>query len=306
VAGVRSYAGARAVSTGQPWTARTETGEIDAVAFDLTADSRATFTFKQGDEATLWVAFESGEALLVSEPFTFRHRVQVGDTLRLLTDAGWRTFPIAGVFFDYGSDLGVVFMSRTTYDRHYRDRRITTMALYLHAGLDPETAVGAIRELVPPDEDVLIRSNRTLRTLSMEVFDRTFAITSVLQLLALGVAGIGVLSALMALQLERRRELAVWRAIGFTPAQVFRYVTMQTGLMGLFAGILAVPLGLVLAAMLVFVINKRSFGWTMQFDPSPDVLVLAIGLSVGAALLAGLYPSWRMSRANPSMAVRED
>jgi putative ABC transport system permease protein len=140
----------------------------------------------------------------------------------------------------------------------------------------------------------------------MEVFDRTFAITSVLQLLALGVAGIGVLSALMALQLERRRELAVWRAIGFTPAQVFRYVTMQTGLMGLFAGILAVPLGLVLAAMLVFVINKRSFGWTMQFDPSPDVLVLAIGLSVGAALLAGLYPSWRMSRANPSMAVRED
>ena len=213
---------------------------------------------------------------------------------------------MAGVFYDYGSDIGVVFMARATFDRYYDDRLVTTMALYLQDGASLDAAIDGLRALAPAGEDILIRSNRTLRTLSMEVFDRTFAITSVLQLLAVGVAFIGILSALMALQLERNRELAVLRATGFTPGQVFGYVTLQTGLMGLFAGVLALPLGGVLASMLVFVINRRSFGWTMQFTIPPAILVQAIVLAVLAAWLAGLYPSWRMSRANPSLALRED
>jgi putative ABC transport system permease protein len=76
--------------------------------------------------------------------------------------------------------------------------------------------------------------------------------------------------------------------------------------MGLWAGVLAVPLGLVLAAVLVFVVNVRSFGWTLAFEVSPAVLVQAVGLAVGAALLAGAYPAWRMGRADPAEALRED
>ncbi|MDZ4699781.1 MAG: FtsX-like permease family protein [Rhodothermales bacterium] len=303
---VRAFGVARSVSTGRPVQVRGEAGPVDLVAFDLAADSRPTFAFKQGRPEAIWPAFDAGEAVLVSEPFTFRQGVQTGDSLRLLTDAGWRTFPVAGVFYDYGSDIGVVFMARTTFDRYYDDRSVTTMALYLQEGASLEVAIDGLRALAPAGEDILIRSNRTLRALSMEVFDRTFAITSVLQLLAIGVAFIGILSALMALQLERNRELAVLRATGFTPGQVFGYVTLQTGLMGLFAGVLALPLGGVLASMLVFVINRRSFGWTMQFTIPPTILVQAIVLAVLAAWLAGLYPSWRMSRANPSLALRED
>ncbi|MEZ4701483.1 MAG: FtsX-like permease family protein [Rhodothermales bacterium] len=306
VEAVREFGDARAVSTGRPLQVRSALGPLDLVAFDLAGESQMSFVFKEGSAESVWPAFETNEAVLVSEPFTFRHGVQAGDSLRLLTDAGWHAFRIAGVFYDYGSDLGVVFMSRTTFDRYYEDRRVTTMALYLRSGVSPDEAIGRLRAFVPAGEEVLMRSNRTLRTLSMDVFDRTFAITSVLQILAVGVAFIGILSALMALQLERSRELAVLRATGFTPGQVFKYVTLQTGLMGLFAGLMALPLGAVLASMLVFVINKRSFGWTMQFELSPVILLQAVILAVVAAWLAGLYPSWRMSRANPSLALRED
>jgi len=81
---------------------------------------------------------------------------------------------------------------------------------------------------------------------------------------------------------------------------------IQTGLMGLLAGVLALPVGVALAAALIFVINRRSFGWTMPLDVSPAVLAEGLGLAVGAALLAGLYPARRMAQASPAEALREE
>jgi putative ABC transport system permease protein len=110
----------------------------------------------------------------------------------------------------------------------------------------------------------------------------------------------------MSLQLERARELAVLRANGLTPRQVWHHVTLQTGLMGLLAGLFALPLGLVLAFVLIFVINKRSFGWTLQVEVAPEILVQAVLVAFVAAVLAGLYPSWKMARTNPALALREE
>jgi putative ABC transport system permease protein len=151
-----------------------------------------------------------------------------------------------------------------------------------------------------------VRSNRALRQASLEIFDRTFAITGVLRTLTVAVAFIGMLAALMARQLERAREIAVLRTLGLTPWQVWGLVTAETGLMGLLAGVLAVPGGLMLAGILVFVINRRSFGWTMPIDPSPAILLQGVALSVLAAVLAGLYPAWRMARALPADALRDE
>jgi putative ABC transport system permease protein len=153
-------------------------------------------------------------------------------------------------------------------------------------------------------QEVFIRSNLALRQTSLEVFDRTFAITHVLRMLALVVAFAGILSALMAIQLERAREMAVLRAVGVTPREVGWMMTLQSGLMGLAAGLLALPLGLVMAWVLTYVINLRSFGWTLQFVVSIDLLGQAVVVSTAAALLAGLYPAIIMSRAKPAEALR--
>jgi hypothetical protein len=96
-------------------------------------------------------------------------------------------------------------------------------------------------------------------------------------------------------QLERAREIGVLRAQGLTPRQVWGLTAAQTGFMGLVAGLLALPVGGALALVLIFVINRRSFGWTLQLEITPALLVQAVLLAVAAALLAAVYPAWRMS-----------
>ncbi|MFW6191140.1 MAG: FtsX-like permease family protein, partial [Thiohalospira sp.] len=127
-----------------------------------------------------------------------------------------------------------------------------------------------------------------------------------LRLLAVGVAFMGILSALLAWQLERGRELGLLRAVGLDPGQARRLVATETGLLGLAAGLLALPLGIALAGVLVHVINRRAFGWTMELTLPPDVLVEGLVLAVVAALLAGIVPARRAARLAPARLVREE
>jgi len=279
------------------------TGAVQLVAIDADARGYRGFRLKAGNVETVRAALAGG-AIVVSEPFAYRHRLGVGSRVRLLTDRGEREFPVAAVYYDYGSSEGAVIMNRAVYDRLWDDRAISSLGLYATPDVDVEALVASLRALAGPDADVLIRSNRSLRAASLAVFDRTFAVTVVLRHLATIVAFLGVLSALTALVLERGREIAVLRAQGFTPREVWRLVTGQTALMGLVAGLLAIPVGIGLALVLVFVINQRSFGWTLELEVPARVLLQALVLSVGAAVLAGLYPARALSRLGLPEALR--
>jgi putative ABC transport system permease protein len=282
-----------------------DVGPTELVAVDPGPNTPDVYRFKSGDPEAVWDDFNAKDFVLVSEPYAYRYDVGVGDTLRLQTDRGAQALPIRAVFYDYGSDLGVVLTSRSTYTRYYDDRGVSGVAVNAASGQDVDALVDRIRTRTQGMQDVVAQSNVGLRESSMRIFDRTFTITTVLRLLAIVVAFIGVLSALMALQLEREREFGVLRATGMTPGQVGRYVTMQTGVMGFVAGLLSIPLGLALAYVLIFVINKRSFGWTLQLEVAPGILIQALLLGIVAALLAGAYPSWKMAQSNPATALRE-
>ena len=261
---------------------------------------------KEGEPAEAWDALATSGAVLVSEPFATLRGVAAGEAIALLTPDGPHRFPVAGVYYDYGSDQGAVLMDLATYRRLWHDRSVSGASVYAAPGVDAEELAAAIRRRTAPAQALLVRSNRALRELSLQIFDRTFVVTEVLRLLAGLVAFIGVLSALMALELERSRELGVLRANGLTPGQVWKLVTSETGLMGLAAGLLSIPVGLVLAAIMIYVINRRSFGWTLVMELPPGVLLEALALALGAALLAGLYPAWRMFRVSPAEALREE
>jgi putative ABC transport system permease protein len=156
------------------------------------------------------------------------------------------------------------------------------------------------------DQALLINDAASIRKLSLKVFDRTFTITNVLRLLSVIIAFVGILSALMAIQLELGREFAVLRALGLTRAQLFGIAEAQTGVLGLVAGLMALPLGVLLALMLVKIINRRSFGWGMSFEVDPALLANALVLSLGAALVAGLYPAYRIAITSPAEVLREE
>ena len=281
-----------------------EAGGYRLVALDLHPRGERAFDFLSGDSERIMRSFQAGEGVIVSEPFAFRRALDVGDEVTLPAPEGDGALPIVGVFRDYGSDQGTVMMSRRIYDSWFDDPGITSLALFLAQGADSEAVVSDLLALVPEGRTVIARTNDTLRAASLEVFDRTFEVTAVLRLLAFIVAFVGVLSALMALELERSRELGVMRAWGLTPGDLWRLVLTQTGLLGLMSGVLAIPMGVVLSIVMIFVVNKRSFGWTLDMRLGPEILAQAVGLALVGALLAGLYPAWRMARTRPALALR--
>ncbi|MEN8177752.1 MAG: FtsX-like permease family protein [Pseudomonadota bacterium] len=294
-------------STGRRVTIQSRHGPVDLLVLDFASNTHEGFKFLEPPLADLWAGYQRGELLLTSEPYAYRHGLRTGDPIILDTLEGPLSLTIGGVFYDYGSDQGLIGLPASAYTRYWGDAAFATVGVILQPGVEPAAATSAIRQALEGfDQDLRIRSNREIRDYSIGIFDRTFAITQVLRLLAVGVAFIGVLSALMALQLERTREQAVLRATGFTPGQLSRLTLLQTSLMGLYAGLFSLPLGWLMSEVLIEVINRRAFGWSITTQLPVNAVFEALLLAVVAALLAGLYPAWRMSRVSPALALREE
>ncbi|MCX7735689.1 MAG: FtsX-like permease family protein [Candidatus Kapabacteria bacterium] len=278
---------------------------IHLIGSSFPEDPSSMYVFKEGDPKQIWTKLKQGE-VMVTEPYSYRTNKGVGDSVDVLTDKGMKKFRIAGVHYDYGSDIGLIFMEIETYRKFWDDRKLSGLGVFLKEGYDVQETINKIRNLVGTDQEIIVRSNKDLLKSSIEVFDRTFIVTNVLQILAIIVAFIGVLSALMSLQLERTKEIAIYRANGMTPRDIWKYLNLQTGIMGLIAGILSIPLGNILALVLIYVINKRSFGWTLQFNIIPELLIEAVLVGIISAILASIYPAYKMSRISPSIALREE
>jgi putative ABC transport system permease protein len=304
VEGVSSAPGIFQVTLVSWQTLESPTGFTELFVMRMPRESFNAFRFREGDARTAWEALHGG-AVIVSDPYAYRHGIRKGDTVRLRTDRGERVFPVAGVYYDYSSDQGLVGILGETYDRFWDDRGVASIGIRLSDGTSAEAAIGRIREIAG-DRPVLIRSNRSLREASLRIFDRTFAVTNVLRFLTVLIAFVGVLNALMAIQMERGREHAVLRAIGLTPRQAWGLVAGESAVIGTVAGILAVPLGAAQAMVLIRFINRRSFGWTMQTFVDPWVLLQAVALALAASLLAGLYPATRLARSSPARALQEE
>ena len=210
---------------------------------------------------------------------------------------------MAGIYYDYSSDKGFVSIEYSVFKKYWKSNGLSGIAVYLKNDKDAETVRNKISSFAGSDVELIIRSNKFLRESSIQIFDRTFIVAKVLQLLSVVVAFIGILSSLMSLQLERNKEMGVLRAVGFLPSQLFKISTLQSILMGLISGLLSLPLGALLAYILVFIINKRSFGWTMQLSLEPGVLAEAMVLAIVAAVLAGIYPGYVISKISPSAAL---
>ncbi len=256
------------------------------------------------DEDKIPLLFNT-DAVIISEPFARKNNAVVGSEIGITSDKGVIPFQVTGIFTNYTTGKGLIVMSLPAYHKYWGDRSIDSIGVNFTENADPASVTKRLRSLiVESNEPITLRSDIDIREQSLEIFDRTFAITHVLRLLTVGVAFVGILSALMALSLERRAEYAVLRALGITPSELRNLLFVQTGLMGIIAGVLALPLGIAMSQILVSVINVRSFGWSMAYKISPTVLAESLLLAFVAALLAGLYPAHKLSRLSPAEALR--
>jgi putative ABC transport system permease protein len=298
--------GVEAYSTNRRSWHENASGRTQVLAVRMAPGSYAGTEILDADPADVWPEFETDDVVLVSEPYAYRNRVAPGGVVTLRTVAGETAFRVAATYQSYDINASALLMSRQTYDRHFDDPGIDSIGLYLEAGIEAEDVIGQMQQLSEGRQELLIDSNVKIRELSLAIFDRTFVITDVLYWLAVGVAFIGILGAMLALQLERARELAVLRALGMTPLQLGGMITLQTSVIGLLSGAAAIPLGLVMAYVLIEVINRRAFGWQIDMTVAPELLLTAVLFAIIAALLAGLYPAWHAAQSQPALAMREE
>jgi putative ABC transport system permease protein len=283
----------------------TASGEVRLWALD-TGQGEWGLSLIEGDPGTARALFRAGAAVVISEPFARRTGLRVGEELALPAKGGRIRLPVAAVFRDYTSDRGVVAIHMDRYREIWGLEKVDGLGLVAARDIEPARLRAAADATLGDAAGVTVNSNSEIRAVSLAIFDRTFTITRVLQLLVGVVAFLGILSALQSLQMERVREMSVLRAIGWTPGQVRRLVVTHTGLLGLVAGLLAVPLGTALAYVLVKVINVRAFAWTMSFEADAAVLLQGVMLAVVAALIGGLYPAWRSARRPPALDLRDE
>ena len=151
---------------------------------------------------------------------------------------------------------------------------------------------------------LIIRSNTELKKQVLEVFDKTFAITYSLEIIAILVAVLGLFNTLVSLILERKREIGILRFIGAFTRQIKRMILIEAGILGLIGSVMGLVAGVVVSYILIFVINKQSFGWTIQVHFPYIFILLLVAFSWGVSVLAGLYPARLAQELNPKEAVR--
>lgn len=304
---LRELEGVRSVHTIRSF--RLQTGQYaNSTLISIDEDTaERTWLWTAADKEKLSTLFDQGW-VFISEPFAWQHRIEgeAGLSIELITDEGPRQFRVAGIFRDYTSERGIILMKESTFQRYWNETGLFGISLFAERGTDVDDLIGRIDEALGSKYDAMIISNRGLRHSAIEVFDRTFTITVALQILAGLVAFIGVMNTIMSLMLERSREIGVLRANGMTRYQLLKMIFAESGLIGLISGVLSLPLGTAMAWILVLIINKRSFGWTLDFVLQFEYYGHAMAIAIVSSLLAGIYPAYKMANQNVSELLRTE
>jgi putative ABC transport system permease protein len=243
--------------------------------------------------------------IIVSEPFTYKHRVKTGDTLTLALGEALANFQVVDVYYDYASERGYILMDRDVLLKYLPDETPTNLAIFLAPNSKAADVRKEIQEAATGHR-ILIFSDRDLHTEAVRIFDRTFAITYALEAVAVIVAVMGIGGALIALVIDRRRELGLLRFLGASSGQIRKMILVEAGLLGLLANLAGFVLGYFLSLILVFVINKQSFGWTIRFHWPVTVLLGALTVVYAATVVSGLYPARVAMRLNPLEVIHEE
>lgn len=248
----------------------------------------------------VWQRFDAGAAI-IGEPLARRLGLGIGDSLTLPTPAGPQPFEITAIARDYSTDYGRVLLAEPTYRHHWGERAPDSLGLYLTPGTDRDALRAALAE-----RGARVVESRTLRAEIGRLFERTFAVTRLLYACIVGCALAALVSTLLIHQLMQRRQLATLRALGLGRSGLLQLLLGQAALLGLAAGLLALPLGGALAWLLVAEVNPRAFGWSMALRFEPGGALAALLAAPLLALLGALYPAWRSWRLQPARELSRE
>jgi len=306
VSALAAYPGVTAVDRLRKFFVYSGERRISLAGVDMGLQGGETrFPLLGGETSEVFRKVRDDGAVLIGETLARKAGLGVGDRLSIFGPGGEVKLPIAGVYSDYSPGGGLAALDIRTMNRHFGPGPIHSLALYLEAGQDTERVVDELKARYA-GTPLRIRSNRRLRERVFKIFDQTFAVTRLLQAMSLLIAVCGITLTLLILARERISELAVCRAVGAIRQQLFWIFVgkgVGMGLLGLGLGLVG---GIALAGILIFVITRAYFGWTIQvYWPWLPVLQQTFTI-LAAAVLASLYPALRASQAPVTELSRDD
>ena len=271
------------------------------VGYDLNPIAWTGFEWLDGDGLAARERVEAGTAVLVTEPLARRDGLRAGDTLELTTPSGLVSFEVAAVYRDYSTDRGMVAMIGPRFRELWQDDVRDSIGLYLRPGTDHRVLEDRVAEAFPFG---MLTTREAVREQTLQVFDRTFRISWALAILVGMIAAIALISALLALGLERGREYATLRALGLSRGGLAGVVLTQTTSLAAIAVIMAIPFSLLIHAVLSLAVQPRAFGWSLalKFPLEPLAVLVPLALLIGA--LAGAYPAWKIAQRDPAPLLR--
>ena len=262
------------------------------------ATYRDNWRLLEGDEG-VWDVLAQGDGVLVNEQLSRRAGLKLGDPVEI---APGEVRPVIGIYGDYGNPIGQVILTEDLFRALYPQAEPLRFGLRLL----PDQVAGLRADLTAalglPETQMIDQA--AIKGFSLEVFERTFVVTAALNVLTLAVAGFALLMSLLTLAAVRLPALAPVWAMGLTRAALGRIELVRTLMLAALTTLLALPLGLMLAWILLSVVNVEAFGWQLPMFLFPlDYLRLG-ALALLAATLAASWPAWRLARITPARLVK--
>jgi putative ABC transport system permease protein len=278
---------------------------LDLKVFFLHGD----FVWLTGNPDRVRNLLTQGKGVVISEVFSNRTGLTVGDLFRARIQSSQVALPVLGIIRDYRTQGGVVFYSLSQFQTRYHDVQWGGCRLFVKDRTqDHEAAVMSVKnDIVKRWGDKLdIVSGNDLRKTILKVFDETFAITTVLLLIALAIAALGIATTLTVLVLERSKQLNTLYAVGAGFGQIRSMILWEAAFMAVAGEAAGILCGFILSYILVYVINRQSFGWTFLYAVDWRALSMSLPLIILAALAAA-YPAVKMVfRESPATLLREN
>jgi len=215
-------------------------------------------------------------------------------------------FTVAGVWRDYVRSQGAVLMERDRYVALTGDRNANDAALWLAPGVDAGIVKDALRRTVPGGENLDIADPGEIRSRSLQAFDRTFAVTYALELVALAIGLTGLSSSFGALVLARRREFGMLRHVGMTRGQIGTMLAAEGMLVSALGLLVGLALGFLISLILIHVVNRQSFHWTMDVAVPWAPLAIFSAAMLAAASLTALFSARQAMTDDAARAVKDD
>jgi putative ABC transport system permease protein len=273
----------------------------DVVGYDLNPKAWAAFEWTSGDAESARPLVESGQGVLITEPMARRSNLQAGDRLEVNTPEGPMEFEVAAVYRDYSNDRGLVGLIGWRFRELWQDDQRDSIGIYLRPGHDLATLEARIADAFPAGN---LTTRHQVREQTLEVFDRTFRISWALAILVGMIAAIALISALLALGLERGREYATLRALGLSRKGLAGVVLTQTTSLAVIAVCMAIPFSMLIHAVLSLAVQPRAFGWSVVLSWPWQPLAVLVPLAIILGALAGAYPAWKIATRDPAPLLR--